>query len=413
MAYEPNYVVVDGVLKDHVEDLAVIFDTASPAPEGQQTFIEFISERIDEDKAKQEEIFAAIAEKSTTLISVPEKDFEPAYNLVFHILGFSSNFTEILPILLKNLSKSPAYPNGPTLVLAVLTNLFNIIPSSSPLRYDVFLSIIDAADASDNISVILPQLKNLPAWLKEWGVEDKNIQEIYLKISNIISKQEPSIAYKYLYTAASSSPSPDSILVQKLILSALQVSYDFDEVLTLESVQALSKENSTLYKLLEIVSLGDYAAFKKFASSESSFFSSNDIDVENLTRRVRILALTKITSQASQKSIPYSVIADGIDVPLEDVEIWIIDTIRAGLIEGRLSQLKQSLSVHRVTPVGQFGPEEWQLISQKLTSWKSSLKDILDVLRSARENAQKEEEKLAKAKAQQQQHQQVAQAQSA
>lgn len=106
-------------------------------------------------------------------------------------------------------------------------------------------------------------------------------------------------------------------------------------------------------------------------------------------------------------------IASAIDVSLEQVEVWIIDTIRAGLIEGRLSQLSQSIAIHRASPVGKFGKEEWAFVAEKLSNWKTSIKEISDVLKASRENAQKEEEKLAKAKALQQQQQQQLQPQIA
>lgn len=56
------------------------------------------------------------------------------------------------------------------------------------------------------------------------------------------------------------------------------------------------------------------------------------------------------------------------------------------------------MSLHRASPVGKFGAEEWAFVAEKLANWKSSLKEISDVLKVSRENAQKEEEKLAKAK---------------
>lgn len=413
MASQQNYMIVDGVLKDLVEGLATYFDTLSPVEEGAESLSTFVAERIDnEDQDVQEEIFSKIAEKSSVLASAPEKDFESSYNLVLHILTFSSNLTGILPTLLKNLSKTPSYPNGPVLVLAVLSNLFNILPVSSPLRYDVFLQIIDTADATDNFGLIIPQLRNLPTWIAEWGISESAVQQTYIKISSIISKQSPETAYKYLFSAVSTSNAPEPETVTKLIVSAIQLNYDFDDILGLKFVQEERAKNPTLFELLETVSNGDYQGFQSFAKSNASFFTEHNIDVEQLTQRVRILALARFAGEYNQKTIPYSDISKSIEVPTEDVEFWIIDSIRAGLIEGRLNQIEQSVSIHRVSPVGKFGTQEWQTLAQKLKSWKQSVRDILDVLRSARENAQREEEKLTRAKIQQQNQLNQAQAQS-
>ena len=403
MANVQNYMVVDGVLKDLVEDIVLYIDKVSPPAEGEPSFASFIQERLVEDSndetfAQQEEIFKAIAERSAAISKGPERDFEPQYNLVLHILTFSSNLTAILPILLKNLSTPPTYPNGQTLGLVVLSNLFNILPVSSPLRYQVFLSILEFAASTNNIGLVAPQIKHLPAWLKEWNVDEKASTEIYSKISSFLaSANDSKTAYQYLLSAVASTPSATSPLSTQLVQTAIQSEsiYDFDELFALEAVQSLKSSDAILYSLLEIVASGDYTAFKSF---DKAFLSTNNFDLAQLDRKVRILALTRSASQAaiSNRTIPYTLFADTIELPVDEVEVWIIDAIRAGLIEGRLSQMSQSFSLHRATPVGQFGADEWKTVASKLTGWKSSLKDVLEVLKNARENAEKEEEKAAK-----------------
>lgn len=402
MAYVQNCMVVDGVLKDLVEDIVSYIDEVNPPSNGQGSFASFIEERLVEDSvdeetfAQQEEIFKAIAERSSVIAKGPEREFEPQYNLVLHILTFSSDLKSILPILLKNLSTPPAYPNGATLCLAVLTNLFNLLPVSSPLRYQVFLAILDSAAATSNISLIVSQIKHLPTWLKGWNISQSASSELYAKISSLLtSGNDSQVAYKYLLTAvATASP-----LATQLVQTAIQLEtvYDFDEVFALEAVQSLRLSNSGLYALLEIVATGDYAAFKKI---DQAVLSVNNIDAAKLDNKVRILSLSRCASQSTSRSIPYSVLAASIDVPVEEIEVWIIDAIRSGLVEGRLSQMSQSFALHRATPVGKFGVEEWKLLDTKLDGWKAGLQDILGILKNARENAEKEEEKVSKGKTQ-------------
>lgn len=407
MAYVQNYMVVDGVLKDLVDEIASYFDKIDPPVEGKASFTSFIEERIIEtpegsdETPQQEEIFTAIAEKSAVLSKAPEREFEAQYNLVLHILTFSSNLTAILPILLKNLSTSPAYPNGPNLSLAVLTNLFNILPISSPLRYQVFLAILESAAVTNNVSLVVSQIKHLPTRLKEWNVSEEATQDLYIKISVLLTSSNDDLtAYQYLLSAVTSASSSTFPLSSKLVQTAIQAEaiYDFDDLFALEAVQNLKLTENILFSLLEIVATGDYAAFKAFKTKNPDFLVDNKFNVEQLERKVRILALARTGSQATQKTIPYSTFAQAIEVSVEEVEHWIIDAIRAGLIEGRLSQISQSFALHGATPVGQFGSQEWKLVASKLDSWKSSLKEILEVLKSARENAAKEDEKAAKNK---------------
>lgn len=403
MALVQNYMVVDGVLKDLVEDIVNYIDQVNPPTEGQASFASFIEERLVEDStnertsAQQEEIFKAIAERSSVLSKVPEREFEPQYNLVLHILTFSSDLTAILPILLKNLSTPPSYTNGATLSLAVLTNLFNILPVSSPLRYQVFLAILDSAAATNNISLVVSQIKHLNKWLKEWNVDESASREVYIKISSLLTaSNDNETAYQYLLSASTPEASPCTTLLVQIAIKAESI-YDFDDLFAQEAVQSLKKSNSSLFTLLEAVATGDYAAFKKI---DQTVFASNNLDIAQIDRKVRILALARTASLATTRSISYKVLSSAIEVSDDQIEVWIIDAIRAGLLEGRLSQMLQSFTLHRATPVGKFGTDEWKIVEGKLSDWKASLKDILEVLKNARESAEKEEEKASKQKGQ-------------
>lgn len=402
MSYVQNYMVVDGVLRDLVEDFASYIDKVSPPAEGQASFCSFVEERLAEDAseeqtAQQEEIFKAIAERSAVLSSGPEREFEPQYNLVLHILTFSSDLTAILPIVLKNLLTPPTYPNGANLCLIILTNLFNILPVSSPLRYQVFLAILDSAAATNNLSLVVSQSKHLPTWLKEWEISEDASREVYAKISTLLtSANDSQTAYKYLLSAVSSGASSLASQLALISIGAESI-YDFDELFALEAIQTLKQTDASLFALLEIVATGDYPAFKKL---DLSTLSKHNLSTENLERKVRIVSLAKAASQSSTRTISYAVLAEAVETPVDQVEVWIIDAIRAGLVEGRLSQMTQSFALHRATPVGNFGVDEWKIVASKLAGWKSGLKDIADVLKNARENAEKDEEKAARSKAQ-------------
>jgi len=56
--------------------------------------------------------------------------------------------------------------------------------------------------------------------------------------------------------------------------------------------------------------------------------------------------------------------------------MWLIDVIRAGLIEGKLSQYRQELLVHRST-YRTFGREEWEELDARLEEWKVALEGVL------------------------------------
>ncbi len=64
--------------------------------------------------------------------------------------------------------------------------------------------------------------------------------------------------------------------------------------------------------------------------------------------------------------------------------MWVIDTIRAGLVEGKLSQLKQEFLVQRAT-YRVFGEKQWAEIQGRLMVWRRSLESVLTTVKAERE----------------------------
>jgi translation initiation factor 3 subunit M len=100
-----------------------------------------------------------------------------------------------------------------------------------------------------------------------------------------------------------------------------------------------------------------------------------DIDKSKAERKVRLLTLASLANTPS-RTLPYSKIVTALDIPSEDVEMWLIDVIRAGLVEGKLSQYRQELLVHRST-YRTFGREEWEELDARLEEWKVALEGVL------------------------------------
>ncbi|KAJ6259907.1 Eukaryotic translation initiation factor [Drechslerella dactyloides] len=116
------------------------------------------------------------------------------------------------------------------------------------------------------------------------------------------------------------------------------------------------------------------------------------IDDDVAMRKMRLLTLTSLAANAEDRSLPYSRIAAGLHIPAEEVELWVIDVIRAGLVEGKLSQLSQMFLIHRVA-YRNFGKNEWIEVGQRLESWKESLRGILEVISTARRQVENQTEK--------------------
>lgn len=375
-----NYVIVDGVLRDYVQEIAEYIDKLEG--DENQSFSKQSAEKMEsEDEAAMTELFAVLAGKSAVLGKAPETEYESAVNLLLYILTFAPQLTELLPAVTKNIvANVPEGANGAHLVLSVLANLFNILPATSPLRYDVFTTVVEFAAKTGNARLLTPQFKSLPQWLNEWGLNETQRSQLYARIGSILSQSGDDKAFKCLFEAAKFSEATEvAAQVVALALASDDV-YDFDEVLGLASVRALKTAQPELYTVLEKVSAGDIKGLQSTKLPAG-------VDADAVDRKVRVLALSQACYTSKERSVSYATIASAIDVPEDDVELWVIDAIRAGLIEGRLSQMDRVLDVHRATPIGTFGIEEWKQVEKRLDDWKTSLKEILDVLGNTREDA--------------------------
>jgi len=71
--------------------------------------------------------------------------------------------------------------------------------------------------------------------------------------------------------------------------------------------------------------------------------------------------------------------------------MWVIDVIRAGLVEGKLSQLNQTFLIHRST-YRVFGDNQWREVASRLDLWRNSLQGVLQVIQQEKQRFLQEKE---------------------
>lgn len=107
---------------------------------------------------------------------------------------------------------------------------------------------------------------------------------------------------------------------------------------------------------------------------------------------MRLLTMASVCASNNTREIEYKLIAKALQIPSEDVEMWVIDVIRAGLVEGKLSQQKQVFLVHRTT-YRVFGEKQWREIATRLDQWKERLKGVKEVISRERQSAEAQKER--------------------
>lgn len=411
MAGLPNLSLVEGAFEELALELAVYLDGMKGESSTLATDITPLLADAEKEGRPQETDKDAVLKKLVTnsaiLNTAAEKELQAAYNLLIHLVSQSEDPETYLPPICKFLTQpitsSPA--NGTGIALGILGTIFNTIQPDDETRYYVLLAIVDLIRKSGNYDTLSPQLKSLDSWIEQWELEAAEQRKLYLAISETAAackNAESSYTYllKALKTIQSDAASKEAHdLSLKALKAALQndKQFDFQDLTSLDSVQALRKSDQTWSEILEIFNAENFEDFSDFKENNSSFISDNNLDEDALDRKIRLLTLASLSAQASQsRTLPYAQIAKALNVPSDDVEMWVIDCIRSGLVEGKLSQQKQEFLIHRST-YRVFGDNQWREVASRLENWRSSLTNVLAVIRAQKEEFQREKEAEANA----------------
>lgn len=318
----------------------------------------------------------------------------------------SPNLDNFLPKICQNISapivSSPVNASG--LALSVLTTIFNILPPDNDARYHVFLAILRVVRTSSSFEALKPQLKNLDSWVEQWETDDEDQRKLYLMIAEVAEDAgEVDQAYLYLLRAIRTIPSDEvsakearALSIKALKSALLHPShFDFQDLTALDSIQALRKSDPIFFELLELFNADQLDDYNDFKDEHEGWIEEQDLDPLILYRKMRFLTLASLSASTPSRSLPYQHIVRALQIPSEDVEMWVIDVIRAGLVEGKLSQLNQTFLIHRST-YRVFGEKQWTEVQSRLDTWRSSLEGVLAVVKQEREKVIREKERELK-----------------
>jgi len=381
--------MVEGTFEDQIYELAAYIEGLKNVEPG--TLANVLQPLVEKDD--KEAVIKTLVDAASVLMKAPEKDFIPTFNLLIHLLRSSPSLPTYLPPILKALSSPPSGASGFHLAATVLTTIFNVLPVDSKLRLTVFQSILKVAAASGSFDSLAPQLKNLDHWLQLWEATQAEKREVFLAVSRAAEQAgEDDQVFLYqlqalqTFTPEESTSDEAAELANKLVkLTISRPSlFSFDELSTVDAILGLQRSSPEAYNLYEVFSGGDLEDFDEFTEEYEGWLEKNGYDAEALLRKIRLLTLASLASSTPNRQLPYSQISKSLRIPPEEVELWVIDVIRAGLVEGKLSQLNQEFLIHRST-YRAFGERQWKEVADRLDGWKSSLEGILSVIENARE----------------------------
>ncbi|GAA6052443.1 hypothetical protein JCM3770_001115 [Rhodotorula araucariae] len=335
-----------------------------------------------------------------------DKEFEGLANLVLslvlsHYAPTDDDYPRLVTALANalTLTSNPAAaasakaPAAPSLAAryASLATLFNALPAdAADLRLTLLLKLVAFAASNDDLAVVAPALAKLEHWLAQWNLgPDRSNAAVGEIASALVAKGHANEARALLLShlsgsgagaSASESAAPLASTLVALSLAAPDV-YDF-HALSPARLPALAALPAPLAALLQrFQAPAASSASEPFAPEALTATPGVELAAEPLQKKLRLVALAELCADRVGATVAYSEIAracgvqaeSGSEDESEEVEGWVIDAIRASLLQGRLSQPTQTLHVSRASPVQAFTAQHWALVRQRLEGWHASL----------------------------------------
>ncbi|KAL7901357.1 hypothetical protein HDV63DRAFT_365758 [Trichoderma sp. SZMC 28014] len=383
---QPQLLFVDGSFEDLAREMAEYLKS----DEAKQLLSE-------EKAAPKEEVLSKLVAASSALSTVPEKEFTAASNLMIHLAMQSSDPKKLLPTLCSNLAKpvnnSPVHGAG--LALNALVTIFNLLEPNDPVRARVLMEILKFLKAHGMFDGLRTYLDKLPEWIASWGIDAALERKIYEEVAEVaLESGEETTAYEFILKALRTfdGEGTSSEEAQRLSLRALKTAilsnthYLFQDLRAIPSVQALSDSQPVYSQLLDIFAEQDLEDYNDFNDEHKGWVEEQKLDAEKLHRKMRLLTFASLAAATPSREVEYAKITKALQIPQEEIETWAIDVIRAGLVEGKLSQQRQMFLVHKVT-YRVFGQKQYQELATRVDHWRSTLQNVLVVLQQEQANA--------------------------
>lgn len=389
--------VVENDLKDSVKEYGSIIDAVHQNTDFSESLKTYFNEQND-DINNQSELAAKLLEASSAsmLTKLSDKEFEPAFYLLVYLLSEleQTSFEQLLQQdskVIKLLQEStPAQipllrdrrSLKPTTILSIINTFFNYLPATSATRI-LLVGLILAIVKDTQIDFALIQSSigdNLVGWLEAANAPEAEIKKLFWSFV----KLDKSYTYKSLqlikqFTAQYSVSLTELHDLINFALASLVVDVSF-------------LVNNNVASALQANSLDELTqTFIKYTNGELVTLAPGTL-TEEVHVKSKILALAKFfvsNDDQGKNSFLYSDIPQSLVQSPAEFERLLIDSIKAGVIEGKLNQVDQTFYLVRVNRFVVAGDNakiahEWETVKKLLAEWKESLVNINEIVKSAK-----------------------------
>jgi translation initiation factor 3 subunit M len=278
------------------------------------------------------------------------------------------------------------------LTIAVLMRAYNAFPPKSAARFNTLISALKYAASAKRTGELAAALKGKVQLIKnEYALEGDSFRVFLLALSNLSAEpgtDSYSILTEYLasfsppsaVTSDANAPEVAKRAVRDLVSTPGLVQCDFyDTVKHLGTKGGFGKVS----ELIKLVVESDLKKMKAFCGSNKAVLKEVGVTEEQCLDKVSLLVLASMGAQAQTTNgeISYADIRANLNIPEEEVEIWLIKAIGLKVLEGRMDQFNQHLKVQK-TAYKSFGNPEWNTLKNKLGNIHNNVSNVQTKLKT-------------------------------
>ena len=109
--------------------------------------------------------------------------------------------------------------------------------------------------------------------------------------------------------------------------------------------------------------------------------AKHGIEHEACERKMRLLSMVSLAQ--ANKELTYASIASALHIGKDEVEMWVMEAIRNGLVNAKMDQIRE-LVVVSVCLERSFGTKQWACLKTSLSEWGDSVQGLLKVVLDSR-----------------------------
>ncbi|OEH77091.1 eukaryotic translation initiation factor 3 subunit M [Cyclospora cayetanensis] len=275
--------------------------------------------------------------------------------------------------------------------------LYNAFPPTFPYRFPIFVSLLEFAAETNLFHMLLPYVKYINEWAKDWNLGPAAHRQVFLILANELKKLgKTDEAFDYLKRHVHFfQGEPEEVLAEGATVSAaVELAEDairmpdilyFDSLLELSAVKMLQKtQHAPLYRLLELFCRGGPKELEELHAQQPQLLETYGLKYETCLKKLRLLSVASVV--ANKKNIGFKQLSDALRLSENQAEEVVVQAIGLGLIDAKVDQINRVVHI-RTAIQREFGREQWEEVAAKLDHWHLGVTALLQSIETAKLNA--------------------------